>query len=682
MSKTDMAYRDDHEYLEDVFLHLDLYLEGRDDAAASRERIILDRLEMNREMAVLPRIEQILTSVPDTRVHGFLRRFLAMITRRKISRSYNIRAQEFFAGTGDGFGDAVNTGDGGSFAPSLAGYMDLLWRDEGETETGRYSDYLYIRELLELLFPEMCGEDDILNAPVKTDIRLVDFLTGDDAYIPPDIKRIFPENTMTPLFMDDILAAERKAIESDKSRMLLWGQGGGGKKTSISVACEQSERVLILCDVSGQPDEETLKKTLYYAERECFMYRGVLAVEGIEKRYDVKYFASVFKDTAGALIPNVFFLMDTEEEPRMEEVKSVHVGEYDEGQRKEIWEAIMGELPDSVEIDKDLDMGALTATFVLPPGSMISALEEAVDQGDGRIVTKKNLYSACYDQMDRTLSDKATRINTGQTWEDLKLGPTETSQLRDIILSVKNRHKVLYEWNFKKVLPYGAGISVLFSGSPGTGKTMAAGVIANELGMEIYKIDLSRIIDKYVGETEKNIKAIFEDAKKMSCILFFDEADSIFNKRMDVSGANERFANIESSLLLQCVEEYNGISILATNDTGRIDKAFMRRFKYHVVFNEPDEETRLLIWKGVFPKEAVLAKDVDFETLARIFNISGAMIKNIAVAAAYLAAKKGKIGMDDIILAAYREVQKSKITPGADAEYLFQTVVGGSELSW
>ena len=179
--------------------------------------------------------------------------------------------------------------------------------------------------------------------------------------------------------------------------------------------------------------------------------------------------------------------------------------------------------------------------------------------------------------------------------------------------------------------------------------------------MELYKIDLSQLIDKYVGETEKNIKRVFVEAGRSNSVLFFDEADAIFNKRLEAGNSNDRFANIETSLLLQCIEEFSGVTLLATNNINAIDAAFLRRFRFYVQFWEPDEDIRYEIWSSVFPKEAPLDKNVDFRELARIFNFTGAVIKNVALQAAYLAAEsKGSISMLEIMVAVRRELEKNR----------------------
>lgn len=189
---------------------------------------------------------------------------------------------------------------------------------------------------------------------------------------------------------------------------------------------------------------------------------------------------------------------------------------------------------------------------------------------------------------------------------------------------------------------------------------MAAQVVANELNMELYQIDLSQVVDKYIGETEKNIRLIFEQAKKSNSILFFDEADSLFGKRVEsAANANDRFANIESSMLLQCMEQYSGISLLATNNYSAMDPAFVRRFKYLINFRMPDAGLRLEIWKSVFPQEVPLEEDVDFRWLAQRFDLTGAYIKNIALSAAFAAAEEGRpVNMLHILKGLKREMVK------------------------
>ena len=200
---------------------------------------------------------------------------------------------------------------------------------------------------------------------------------------------------------------------------------------------------------------------------------------------------------------------------------------------------------------------------------------------------------------------------------------------------------------------------MLFAGPPGTGKTMAAAVIANELGLELLRIDLAQVVSKYIGETEKNLERVFVAAERGDAILFFDEADALFGKRSDVKDAHDRYANIEISYLLQRMEEYDGLAILATNLRHHLDEAFLRRLQVSVEFPFPDETHRRRIWETLFPPEAPLGPDVDFDLLARELKLAGGNLKNIALAAAFCAAAEGgTIDLAHLARAAWREHQK------------------------
>ena len=205
-------------------------------------------------------------------------------------------------------------------------------------------------------------------------------------------------------------------------------------------------------------------------------------------------------------------------------------------------------------------------------------------------------------------------------------------------------------WGFRNKFTYGNGMSVLFYGAPGTGKTMAAQVLANELGMPLYRVDLSQLISKYIGETQKNIGRIFDEAEKCDCILLFDEADAIFTKRSDVSDAQDRYSNAETAYLLQRIEAYAGVSILATNLLQNFDEAFRRRISYMVHFPMPDVNLRKELWESIFPKETPIGLDVDVLTLAQALELSGASIKNAALHGASYAKAEGRdVGMRHIL---------------------------------
>ncbi|NEO31301.1 MAG: ATP-binding protein [Symploca sp. SIO3C6] len=284
--------------------------------------------------------------------------------------------------------------------------------------------------------------------------------------------------------------------------------------------------------------------------------------------------------------------------------------------------------------------------------------------------TLNQLLAAARIQSDHNLGHLARKIKPKSTWDDLILPPDQFTQLKEICAQVKYRHIVYQQWGFDSKLSFGKGLNALFSGPPGTGKTMAAEVIASELQLDLYKIELSQIVSKYIGETEKNLDQIFAAAQMANTILFFDEADALFGKRSEVRDAHDRYANIEIGYLLQKMEEYEGISILTTNLRHNLDEAFVRRLAFTIHFPFPDEASRGQIWEKIWPMQVPLAEDVDVDFLARQFKLSGGNIKNIALAAAFLAAKEGSyVTMTHLLQGIRREYQKmGKILSETDLE--------------
>jgi ATP-dependent 26S proteasome regulatory subunit len=310
----------------------------------------------------------------------------------------------------------------------------------------------------------------------------------------------------------------------------------------------------------------------------------------------------------------------------------------------------------------DVDLNAIAQTFRLTGGQIGEAArlarELAATRDHDGPVSMTDLQEACRAQSSSKLSTLARKITPRRVWTDIILPEDRLQHLREICNAMKFRAKIYDQWGFEQKLSLGKGLNVLFAGPSGTGKTLAAEIMATELGLELYKIDLSSMVSKYIGETEKNLSHIFSEAENSNAILFFDEADALFGKRTEVRDSHDRYANIEVNYLLQKVEEYDGVVILATNFRRNMDDAFLRRMHFTVEFPFPDEADRLRIWQKIWP-EATPRDELDLELMARRFEISGAAIRNIALSAAFLAASDGdRVGMQHLLHGARRECQK------------------------
>ena len=312
----------------------------------------------------------------------------------------------------------------------------------------------------------------------------------------------------------------------------------------------------------------------------------------------------------------------------------------------------------AVELPLD-SLHALANHFQFTAGQIADAVESARDlaQWRGEPLHQDHLLHASRAHSNQNLSDLATKTTSYYGWSDIILPDDTIGQLREMVDQARMRPVVHDEWGFGRKL-YGRGISALFTGDPGTGKTMAAGILAGELGLDLYKVDLSSLVSKYIGETEKNLDRVFTEANTSNAVLFFDEADSIFGKRSEVKDSHDRYANLEVSYLLQRVEAYDGITILATNMRANLDEAFTRRFDFITDFPFPDVASRKRIWRMHFSAEAPIG-NIDYALLAERYRIAGGNIRKIVLAAAFLAAREhAPIGMAHLLHAARREYQK------------------------
>ena len=327
------------------------------------------------------------------------------------------------------------------------------------------------------------------------------------------------------------------------------------------------------------------------------------------------------------------------------------------GQRRALWTHFLGE-DASVQ---DQGLTALAGQFTLTTSQIRDAVASARDSAAGRggPVESGDLFAAARSHSSPRLASLARKIVPRYDWEDIVLPEDQLDLLHEIVNTVRGRPLVLEQWGVGRKLASGSGVTMLFAGPPGTGKTMGAEVISRELGLDLYKIDLSTVVSKYIGETEKNLERVFKEAETSNAILFFDEADSLFGKRSEVRDSHDRYANIEIAYLLQRMEAYDGVTILATNLRANLDEAFTRRLQFAVDFPFPEEDYRLRIWQALFPPDVPRSREIDFGLLAHRFRLAGGSIKNVIVSAAYLAAADGgTVRMRHLLHGTRRELRK------------------------
>ena len=460
----------------------------------------------------------------------------------------------------------------------------------------------------------------------------------------------------------------RESGNSPKRLLLLHGPPGCGKKLQVRLAASAAGQAALYVDLAefrGKKDnlrKEWIQTAAVRAalDHACLCWCHWESLQGKdgwqeETIHEILSISFLFSS-------QVFLTTTTEYRPHTLPAGCT-AGYFslqlpDMRQRIQLWETFLADIP-----HEGISVQTLAARFDHTPGNMKKALarayEKAVSKGRAT-VSAGYIYQACHQMVSHSLGDRASRVNAAFSWEDLVLEENAVKLLRQACSQVSCRYLVYEEWGFQRKMPYGRGVSMLFAGPPGTGKTMAAQVLARELNLEIYKVDLSGVLSKYIGETQKNLRDIFDEVRKSRSILFFDEADVLFGRRVSVTDARDISANAQTAYLLQKMEEYDGITILATNLMQNFDDAYKRRIRYIIQFTFPDKTQRELLWRQVFPARMPLDTDLDTAFLAAGFELSGASIKNIALNAAFLAASMNEItGMKHIITALRQEYLKS-----------------------
>ena len=331
-------------------------------------------------------------------------------------------------------------------------------------------------------------------------------------------------------------------------------------------------------------------------------------------------------------------------------------------QRARLWSRA---LPAASQGDAEL----LATMYPLAPALISAAGATALRTAGELPVQPDHVEAGIRAVLDDRLAGLATRITVTQTWDDVILNEDQTVAMLELLARVRKRHTVYEQWGFADKLGRGLGVSALFSGPPGTGKTMCAGLIARDLRTEVYQVDLSKVVSKWIGETEKNLAAVFDAAEAGHAVLLFDEADALFGKRTEVKSSNDRHANQEVNFLLQRLESYAGICVLTTNHETAIDEAFRRRLSVHVRFAMPDLEERRRLWRAMLPSRAPRAPELGLDSLAETFAMSGGYIRNAALRAAFMAAdEEAPIGPHHLRRAAQLEYEAmGKLSPAPPA---------------
>jgi len=322
--------------------------------------------------------------------------------------------------------------------------------------------------------------------------------------------------------------------------------------------------------------------------------------------------------------------------------------------RRRMWSAVLPELGEE---------SALLATrHMLEPAAAAEAAADvrAIQALDDRAASVDDVAQTVRARAGLTLSAGIKMLRPTATWESLVLPGDATAQLGEAVARLRHHGTVLGDWRFLDGRPGAAGVRMLFAGPPGTGKTLSAEVIAGALGVDLLLVDISRVVSKWIGETEKNLAGVFEAAERSQAVLFFDEADALFGRRTEVSDAHDRYANLETAYLLMRLERFEGLAVLATNARQNIDPAFNRRLEFVIEFDEPGPADREALWRCHIPGEAPLSADVDLAELATAFPVVGGVIRNAAVAAGFLAAEdRDPISRKHLIRAIRREYDKS-----------------------
>ncbi|WP_405815221.1 ATP-binding protein [Streptomyces sp. NBC_01390] len=507
---------------------------------------------------------------------------------------------------------------------------------------------------------ELDDDSRLTTSRLRLDERILHFLLGSpylDARLHGQLRRASVPDRLPPSYD---LAASRVAAgwatATSPDAPLLVEVTGGELRSRADIGAAAAARAglglysLSAEDIPGDPAERDRFARLW--QREAILLPAALLVDVGELDRDQRTATEAF--LAGAAVPVVVSSEDPLRTDRPHGTR-VTVPRLDEEEQLALW-------ADAFEEVADLGQGelrSLVAQFQLPP-HVVRAAAAAVRRdlpGEDDLDAAELAWRAGLDEARVGMDELGRRIEPEAAWGDLVLHERQTSVLREIVAHVRQRPTVHQEWGFAATLRRGLGVTALFAGGSGTGKTLAAEVMAKELGLDLFVVDLSQVVSKYIGETEKNLRRVFDAAERGGALLLFDEADALFGKRSEVKDSHDRYANLEVSYLLMRMEAYRGLAILTTNMKKALDTAFLRRIRFVVDFPFPAEHERAEIWRRVLPPQAPV-KDIDAALLAQL-TVAGGSIRNIALSGAFLAAEEGdRLQMRHMLAAARTEYLK------------------------
>lgn len=578
-------------------------------------------------------------------------------------------------------------------APTIESAARLYYGSEFSI-TGAYGDMSVGLEQLQPILDLRVNGSMPFSTVVTPDKRIIDFLFGkhpmqlDENYI-RFFKMLTDDRELDPIMANQgQLNAMEISYREGVRIFSFFGDEGSGRKFFIKQFCKKNGMgaISVNCKKLFVYDFSFVEKALWAVTRECILTNSCCCLDELSFHEEEKDKFLGYMDLAFAKLVSkglLVYALSKEKMPMRditkEEFTELEIPTPTTQEREECWRLFAKDYA----LGDDIDLLEMATKFLFTPGKIKAALANArslATMNNDILIPRATLFQGCNNQMSSELTQKATKVKANFGFEDIVMNRDQRETLEHAIDQMNFRKQVYDNWHYTKKYPYGRGLSVLLFGAPGTGKSMCAQVIAHELNLELYRVDLSKVIDKYVGETEKSISMIFREAKKCNVVLFFDECDTLFAKRSDDGGSNQASNNNKTALLLQEVEAYDGVSVLATNYKHNIDPAFFRRMKYIVEFQFPNADTREMLWRTTIPKDTPLAEDVDIRFLAEKFEFAGGNIKNCILNAAFLAAADGdgkEVRMKHYLQAIrYEYVKTGKVFTRSDFEPYAEEVFG------